>query len=156
MAFATWDPFREMEQLRREINRALESFDLDRWSFPFSRFSFLPGRAAHAYPLLNMSEDADHLYIEALAPGLEPDSLKVTVVHDQLTISGEKHPLSKEGEIEAWHRNERAAGNFTRTIKLPVDIDADNIKADYKYGVLAITMTKAETAKPRQITVSLC
>ncbi len=62
---------------------------------PFCRFAFLPGRAARWYPQMNISEDADHFYVEPLAPGLTPDSLKVSVARNQLTISGEK-PYSTE------------------------------------------------------------
>ena len=155
MALFNWDPLREMKLLRREIDRTLENFDFGRWSFPFSRFSFLPGRSAQAYPLLNMSEDQDNLEVEALAPGIDPQSLKVSVVHDQLTIAGKKNTMAKDVKPEAWHRNERAIGEFVRTINLPREIDANKIKARYENGLLRITMAKAEAAKPKQIAVHM-
>lgn len=156
MALMTWDPLREMEALHREIDRIFENVGGGaHWSFPFSRFSFLPGRSSRAYPLLNMSEDADSIYVEALAPGLDPKSLKVTVVRNQLSISGEKARCAENVKPEAWHRNERAAGGFVRTIALPGDVDDAKIKAEYKNGLLTITMPKAEAAKPRQITVNV-
>lgn len=151
----SWDPLREMEALRHEIDRALENLSLGRWTSPFSRFSFLPGRSARAYPLLNISEDENDVYVQALAPGIDPDSLKITIVRDQMTITGEKMQAAKEVKPEAYHRNERAAGKFMRTITLPTEVDETNVKAEYKNGLLFITMPKAEEAKPKQIAINV-
>ena len=71
MAFRTWDPFREMEALRREVERAFD--DYGNWRRPFSRYSFLPALGARNYPLINVGEDTDNVYVEGLAPGLDPD-----------------------------------------------------------------------------------
>jgi len=155
MAFATRDPFHDMEALRREIDRALETNGNNRWDFPFSRFSFLPARAARAYPLINISEDADNLYIEALAPGLSPDSLNVTVVRNQLTITGEKNGMARDVKPDAYHRNERATGRFARTVTLPLPVEDSNVKAEYRNGLLSLTLPKAEAAKPKQIKVKI-
>jgi len=155
MALMTWDPLREMETLHREFDRLFEDMGVQHWTFPFTRFSFLPGRAARMYPLINLSEDADHVYVEALAPGIDPKTLKVTVVRDQLTISGEKKRTNEEIKPEAWHRNERAAGSFLRTISLPMDVDEGKINAEYKNGLLTVTMPKAEAAKPKMISVNI-
>jgi len=151
----SWDPFREMESLRREIDRALENLGAGRWSSPFSRFSFLPGRSARAYPLLNVSDDEENVYIEALAPGINPDTLKITVVRDQLTIAGEKMTMTENVKPESYHRNERAAGKFMRTISLPFAVNDEKIKAEYKEGLLWITLPKAEEAKPKQIAINV-
>jgi len=148
------NPFREMERLRRKIDRAFEGVGIGRWDFPFSRISFLPGRAAREYPLLNIAEDGGLLRVEALAPGVEPMSLNVSVTGSQLSISGEKLPT--EGAApEAFHRNERGAGRFVRVVELPVDVDESKVKAEYKNGILAITLPKAASAKPRQISVNV-
>lgn len=142
--------FRELENLRRDMNRMFESF----FGAPAFRFAFLPGRAARRYPLVNIYEDKDNVYIEALAPGLDINSLNVTVVRNSLTISGEKPVSEPSIEPEAYHRNERAAGKFVRTIELPVDVKEEDVKAEYKNGLLLITMPKAEEVKPKQIKVS--
>jgi HSP20 family protein len=118
------------------------------------RTAFLPGTAARRYPLVNLSEDADNLYVEALAPGVDPKSLDLSVVQGRLTIHGEK-PGLEQVTAEAYHRNERAAGRFQRVIELPVAVDADRVKADYKDGLLLITLPKSEAAKPKQITVNV-
>ena len=151
----TWNLFDEVEALRREVERAFESHGADRWPRPFSRVSFLPGLAARAYPLLNLSEDRDNVYIEALAPGVDPDSLEITVVDGTLRIAGEKQPLSEDVKPQAWHRNERSAGRFVRTVTLNTPVNNDAVTADYRNGLLLITLPKSEKAKPKQITVSV-
>lgn len=149
---AQWVPFEGMDALRREIDRAFEDFGVR--TFPPFRTAFLPGRAARGYPLMNLYEDDNRIYVEALAPGVSPDSLSVAVIRNQLTVAGEK-PSSKEVKPEAFHRNERAAGAFTRTIELPVEVDDTKVQADYRDGVLLVTLPKAEKAKPKQINVQV-
>lgn len=142
-----------MESLRREIDRAFEDFGLRSGAGP--RAVFLPGRSPRGYPLINLYEDQNALYVEALAPGVHPDALELSVVGNTLTIGGEKHRVPGDVEPEAFHRSERAAGKFVRTVELPVEIDADQIKAAYRNGLLTITLPKAEQAKPRQISVQV-
>lgn len=149
---AQWVPFEDMDALRREIDRAFEGVGLR--PFPPFRTAFLPGRAARGYPLMNLYEDSNTVYVEALAPGVNPDSLNVSVIRNHLTVSGEK-PSSKEVKPEAFHRSERAAGAFTRTIELPVEVDDTKVQADYRDGVLLVKLPKAEKAKPKQINVQV-
>ena len=154
---AEWNPWQEMERLRHDINRA---FEQGGWrtgwrnghSFPTA---FLPGRAARAYPLVNMSEDADAVYVTALAPGLDPAAVHVTVQDNRLTIAGEKPRVAAEVQPEAFHRSERAAGKFVRTVTLPIDVEHEQVQAEYKHGLLVVTLPKAEQAKPKQIAVSV-
>jgi HSP20 family protein len=144
-----WD---EMDTLHRQIDRAFDDFLSVE---PFTRTAFLPRRLARAYPLMNLHEDKDHLYVEAVAPGLDPESLNLTVVHNTLTVSGEKKGPPKDIKPEAFHREERASGKFVRTITLPVEIDDNKLTAQYQNGLLIITMPKSEKAKPRQIQVQV-
>lgn len=141
-----------MDELRREIDKAFEDFG-PRTLPPF-RTAFLPGRAARRYPLMNLYENGEAVYVEALAPGVSPESLNVSVIRNTLTVSGEK-PSSAEVKPEAFHRNERAAGRFSRSIELPVEVDETKVKADYKNGLLLVTLPKAEKAKPKQISVQV-
>jgi HSP20 family protein len=149
---AEWNPFADMDALRHEIDRTIENFGVGR--APSRGPAFLPGREPRRYPLINLLEDKDHLYIEALTPGVEPRSINVTALQNRLTLSGEK---SSVGDIrpEAFHRNERASGKFVRTIDLPMEVDESNIHAEYKNGLLLVTLPKAEKAKPKQITVKV-
>jgi HSP20 family protein len=142
----------EMDKLHREIDRAFDDF------VPMEQFlrkAFLPGRLARAYPLIDLHGDKDNLYVEAVAPGIDPESLNLAVVRNDLTISGEKKRLPGDIKPEMFHREERATGKFVRTITLPVEIDDDKIGAEYKNGLILITMPKSEKAKPRQIQVQV-
>ncbi len=142
-----------MDALRRDVDQAFQNATFSNGSA--FRSAFLPGRAARRYPLVNMSEDRDHLYIEALAPGVAPESIDLTVIRNVLTLTGEKRRHPEDIKPEAFHRSERAAGKFVRTFELPVEIDADHVKAEYKHGLLMVTLPKAAAAKPKQISVSV-
>ena len=150
---STWNPWHDIEALRRDIDRAFNN--VGQTNGPSFRSAFLPGRAARQYPLVNLSEDGDHLYVEALAPGVDPTTIDVAVMRNVLTLSGEKRRLPEELKPEAIHRSERAAGKFVRNIELPVEIDSDHVKAEYKHGLLMVTLPKAAVAKPKQINVSV-
>ena len=154
---AEWNPWQEMERVRREIDRTLEQVGWRHGGRSGRTFptAFLPGRAARAYPLVNVSEDADALYVTALAPGLDPTAIQLTVQDNRLTIAGEKQRLAAEIQPEAFHRSERAAGKFVRTVTLPMAVEHEQVRADYTNGLLVVTVPKAEQAKPKQIPVSL-
>ncbi len=147
-----WNPWREFEELRRELDRVFEDF----WPTGWPRWgaAFLPGRAARGYPLLNVYEDTDAVYVEALAPGLDTDSLEVSVTGNVLRLAGEKKPL--EGvKDEDYHRCERSTGKFVRTLQLDAEVDANKVKAKYENGIVTVTLPKSEKAKPKQIPVSV-
>ena len=145
-----WDPFRDLDTLRREVDRV---FDTVRT--PGRRNAFLPGRNPRNYPLVNFAEDADAIHVEALAPGIDPDSIQINVLRNQLTISGEKVAATSDVKRENFHRVERASGRFVRTFTLPSEVDADKVVAEYQAGILRLTLPKVETAKPRRITVNV-
>jgi HSP20 family protein len=147
---AVWDPFREFEELRREIDRAFEQAGVG--FFPRWRLAFLPGRAARLYPLVNVFDDGETVTVEALAPGVEPDTFDVTVVGSTLTIAGEKGGV---GDVppERLHRSERAAGRFVRTVELPAEVDPAKVTAQYRNGLLLLALPRAEAVRPRRITV---
>ncbi len=150
---AAWNLPNDMDALRREIDRAFESVGFR--PEPFFRTAFLPGRAARRYPMINLYEDQDTVYVEALAPGVDPASLELSVVRNVLTLSGDKRRSPEDIKPEAFHRSERAVGKFVRTFELPVEIDANNVKADYRNGLLIVSLPKAEQAKPKQIQVQV-
>jgi HSP20 family protein len=143
--------FKEMDDLRRSLDLMFQASPFSRQ--PVSRFAFLPGLSARHYPLVNVFDDKDKLYIECLAPGLDPKELDVTVENNQLTIRGEKNSKPKDISPEAFHRSERAAGKFVRTMDIGCDVDPDKITAEYKHGLLLITLGKSEKSKPRRIQI---
>ena len=150
---AEWSPWQTLEALRREIDRVFD--DNGSRSEPFFRTAFLPGRAARRYPLINLYEDTEAVYVEALAPGIDPSSLHLYVQGNSLSMTGEKRRVAGDVKPEAFHRSERATGKFVRHIELPVEVDENKVQADYKHGLLNVTLPKAEKAKPKQITVQV-
>lgn len=147
-----WDGFSELEALQREMERRAANIWTGQGRAP--RVAFLPGRGARQYPLVNVSDDERNVYVEALAPGVDPKSLDLSVMQGALTIKGEKPGLAQVS-AEAYHRNERAAGRFLRTVELPVEVDAGNVSADYRNGLLLVTLPKAESARPRQVPITV-
>ena len=148
---AVFDPFRDMEALRQEIDRAFQEAGLAAVGGR-GRQAFLPGRGARQYPLVNIYDDGHAFRVEALAPGVDPATLDVTVVRNTLTIAGEKAGL-KDIPAERIHRSERAAGRFVRTVALPTEVDPDKVGAQYRNGLLLLTLPRAESARPRKIAV---
>ncbi len=155
MSLTSFDFVEDMARMRREIDRILGEDRFSSWTFPFSQISFLPGKASRAYPLINVSEDKDNIYVDALAPGLDPETLNASVSGDQLVISGEKKPLPKNVKSEFVHRSERSTGQFARSLSLSVSVQSEKVQANYTNGVLKILLPKMEEAKPKQIQVKL-
>jgi HSP20 family protein len=147
---AAWDAFRELERIRREMDRVFESAGPAR-TWPLG---FLPGAGARQYPRVNVLEGPEGFLVEALAPGVDPKTLDLNVKKNVLTISGEKK--GPEGaKQEAYHRSERSAGRFLRTLELPTDVDGEKVKATYTDGILRVTLPRPEAAKPKRIQVEM-
>ena len=146
---ANWDVFKELDNLRREIDEAFRGVGVGR---PFGTPFLSP--VSRRFPLVNFSEDEGHIYVEALVPGVSPADTDLSVLRNTLTISGERKPFVEErGQIV--HRSELGSGRFSRTLELPADIDPDKVSAEYRDGILTITLAKAEHAKPKKIAISL-
>lgn len=107
--------------------------------------------AAGGYPSLNVWEEGDVVYAEAEVPGVKAEDLDLSVVGRELTVKGRRAaPTAPEA---TYHRRERGVGEFSRSVKLPVDVDSEKVEASLVDGVLKIALPKAETAKPRKINV---
>jgi HSP20 family protein len=90
----------------------------------------------------------------AFAPGLDPDSIEVNLERGVLTVSGERAAdVPEQEEKSTVHINERFAGRFRRVVSLTDDIDPNGVSAQYRDGVLHITLKRQESAQPRRITV---
>ena len=143
-----WNLFREMDNLRKEMDdlfRGVGSGTLET--------AFIPGVGTHRYPRINLSEDQENYYLEALLPGLDEKDIDLSVTGSTLTLSGERSEEKAE-DGRTWHRRERGHGKFLRTIELPSDINGKKVSAEYKKGVLTVTMAKAESAKPKKISIA--
>ncbi len=144
---ASGDLFREMENLRREVDAAFNHFGAGR----LLTSAFLPGIGTGDFPRINLSEDANNFYVEALVPGIEPKDLELNVMQGTLTLSGERN--ESEAGKRTWHRRERGTGKFLRTIELPTAVNQEKVDAEYRNGILMITLPKAESVKAKRISV---
>ena len=147
----SWDLLREVSQMQRDMDTVLRGFGLGRLFGP----GFDAGLPMRDWPRINLREDADHIYVEALLPGIEPDKIDMNVLGNTLTLAGERVAADSEKNGRTWHRRERGAGKFLRTIELPAEIDTDKVKAEYRNGLLLVTLPKVEAAKPKRISIKV-
>jgi HSP20 family protein len=139
-----WEPFRDMLNLRADMDRLFKTF-----------FTGFPDEGEGIWaPVVDIEEDKDNILVKAEIPGLKKDEIRVTVRDNMLSISGERKQ-KQEIKDRVFHRIERSYGKFSRRISLPVAVDADKIKANYKDGILHITLPKPESVKPKQIEVEI-
>jgi len=104
-------------------------------------------------PALDMMENSSELIIVAELPGVTKEDAKVTLQNGVLTISGERKPRGLPEESR-WHRTETEAGTFSRSLELPMAVNASAVTAELKDGILRIVIPKAEEARPREIRVN--
>jgi HSP20 family protein len=105
-------------------------------------------------PSVDVLETQDALMLKADLPGVDMKNIDVQLENGTLTLKGERRFEEVENG-KAYHRIERGYGSFTRAFSLPETVDGEHVKADYKNGVLTVTLPKKELAKPRQIKVSV-
>lgn len=145
MSLVRFDPFRELTLAQNRINHVLAD-----------AFTGTGTEAFDFLPAVDIRTGADHsLVIEADLPGMAKDAISVHVENRTLTIKGERKREIVEDDRKGIHRAERVFGSFVRAFTLPDSADASKVKADYKDGVLTVTVPVAEQAKPRSIEVKV-
>lgn len=132
--------WRELNRMQRDMDRLFDS------TYP-TYF-----RRAAGFPPLNIWSNEEELVLTAEVPGISPDEIDISVVGENLTISGER-TLDAPEEGVRYHRQERGAGTFSRTVQLPFPVDVDQVKAVFENGVLRVTLPRTEADKPRKIAV---
>ena len=147
MALIRWEPFREIDSLQKEMNRLFDT--LAPTSFGNGEktgLSFIPAA--------EITETPEALHLKLEIPGIEAKDLNVEVTADSLTVNGERKSESKteEGGVT---RTEFRYGKFYRQIPLPVRVNNANTIADYKDGILNITLPKLEEDKNKVVKVSI-
>jgi len=135
------DPFDALLQFQQ----ALDSFRTSGW------LNAGPS-AGGAYPPINIFRKGDDIVAIAEVPGLRKSDLNIQVMGKTIRIAGSK--AVEYGEKSALHRRERLAGRFDRAFTVPVEIEADKVKAEYRDGILALYLPRAERDRPKSITVS--
>lgn len=146
MNLVRWNPWREMSTMQNRINRMFnepfwpggrldDDTDMGMWN-----------------PAVDLYEKDDHFVIKAELPGVNKKDISIDLKDRVLTLSGER---SHDNEVkeESYYRRERFYGKFQRAFTLPADVDSDKIKAEFKDGLLKITVPKPEQQKPKQVTI---
>ncbi len=144
MAIVRWDPFRDFLSLQNEVGRVFEK-------------TFGPGgeKGTKGFawaPAIDAYETDTDVIVKADVPEVEADDIDITLSEDSLTLKGERK-FTEEVDEDNYYRLERRYGTFQRSIPIPGAIKRDNISADYKDGVLTITIPKAEESRPKQVKV---
>jgi len=137
-----WDPLREMSEVRSLMDRAFDDF--------FSRSPVTYNGMGSVE--VNLVQTDDDLVVKASIPGVKPEDINISISGDTLTLRGEIKE-DEEYKNANYHIKEMRQGSFSRTMTLPVKVDADKAKAEFENGVLRLTMPKAEEVKPKTITV---
>lgn len=147
MLYSTPTLFDELHRMREGFDRLFTGAGWPSWD------TLADAPASRSHARVNVYSNDDAYTVIALSPGLEPDSLDVSVVGDELTIAAEKTALPEtNGTI---HRDERPTGGFRRTLRLSGDLDRDGIRADYTDGVLTVVVPKTAAARPHKIDVTV-
>ncbi len=139
-----WEPMLGLTRVNDVFDRMLEDF--------FSMDTRLSEPVTSLMPLMNIEETKDAYRITVELPGMEKDDIDIQIKDNVLTISGEKKEEHTEEE-GTFYRRERRFGKFSRSVNLPSDIDVEKIDAEYKNGVLTLTLPKTEESKPKKISV---
>lgn len=124
----------------------------------FSSFFGAPGAARGsdvAVPSIDVAETDDAFEIKTDLPGIKSEDVNIEIRDNHLTISGSTSEEKKTevGEGRKYHRLERRTGSFSRSIRLPCDVEEDNVDAELKDGVLTISLPKAQQAKSKKISI---
>ncbi len=128
-----WDPLREFDRMQRALSR---------WSTP----------STIEFPAVNVWVSGDTALVTTEIPGVDANTLDISVVGKSLTLRGSRSAEEITGD-ESYHRRERWHGQFTKTIELPFTVESGKVEAKFASGILTITLPRAEAEKPRKISV---
>lgn len=146
MAKLRYNPWQEMNSLQRQLNRLFDdALTANNWD-DFGNLSKVPAAE------LTETEDTLHLKLEV--PGIEAKDLDIQVMVDRVAIAGERK-LETKSEVNGKTQSEFRYGKFQRVIPLPVRVQNTDVTAEYKDGILNLTLPKAEEEKNKVVKVSL-
>ena len=143
---AQWPAFDRLPTFHNDIDALFES--------PFVGFSDDTERQGDWVPAVDVYQDEDKYTVKAELPGMTKEDISVWLHDGTLILAGERKREVQPDQGGA-HRVERAFGRFERSVSLPDEVQADKVKADYREGILTVTLPKAEEAKPKRIEVKV-
>jgi HSP20 family protein len=127
------DPWREFDRIGRSLDRAARCETCE-------------------FPAVNVWVNGEDAVMSSEIPGINREAIDISVSGNTVTLSGTR-PASERKEDESWHRHELWHGDFSKTIQLPFNIDANKVHASYKNGVLHVSLPQMEAEKPRKIQI---
>ncbi len=146
MPLIRWEPFREIDTLQREMNRLFDSIGTSSLDKEKRNLGFVPPA--------EMTETADAVHLRLEVPGMQAKDLDIEVTAESVAISGERKEETKTEE-KGMTRSEFRYGQFRRVISLPARINNQNVKAEYKDGILKLELPKAEEEKHKVVKVNI-
>ena len=147
MTIKRWEPFRGFLTTQEPFDKFFHN--------TFSQvFGEEGGKLSKWSPAVDIFETEQNVVLKAELPGIDPKDVEVRVENNTLFLKGQRK-FENEVKEENYHRIERSYGSFTRTFALPSTVNADNVTAEYKSGILTLTMPKREEAKPKTIKINV-
>jgi HSP20 family protein len=145
MSVVRYDPFRDIRTLQDEVNRLFSS--------NLTRFFDDEGIGRGAWnPQVDIYENKDQIVLEAELPGMNREDFDLSIENNVLTLRGERK-FEKKDDNDNYHRVERSYGSFTRSFTLPQTVSSEGAVAEYKNGVLRVSLPKREEVKARKISI---
>lgn len=146
MPIVRWEPFRDLVTTQDRLNRLFNE--------TMGRFIGNEGiRSSTWVPPVDIYETEQTIVLTAELPGVDPKDVEATVHEGTLYLKGERK-YEKEVKEESYHHVERSHGSFARSFELPASVDAEKVQAEFKEGILKLTMPKKEEAKAKRIKIS--
>lgn len=143
MALIRWQPFQETTNLRRQMERM------------FDEMSTVDGETQVNWrPAIELQDTEENVILRAQVPGVEAKDLDVRVTREAVVISGE-HRYEKKEQQRGYFRSEFRYGNFQRVVPLPVHVQNDRVQADFKDGILTLTLPKVTEVRNRVVKLNL-
>lgn len=144
MALVRWQPFSEIDSLQKEMNRLFDTLAP----------STTEGLDSAFVPAAEMEETPEEIHLKLEVPGMDAKDIDIQVSAESVSISGERKEESKTEE-KGMTRSEFRYGSFRRVIPLPTRVQNTNVNANYKDGILNLTLPKAEEEKNKVVKVNL-
>jgi HSP20 family protein len=142
MSLVKWDPFREFNTLNERLGHFLGR----NWEAPLSTTTWNPS--------VDIFENDNEVVFKAELPGMNAKDIEIKLENNVLMLKGERR-FEKETEEKNYHRIEREYGTFSRSFALPTAVNVDKVTAEYKDGVLKVTLPKKEETKPKPIKIAV-
>ena len=146
MAIVRYNPWQEMNSLQRQLNRIFDDVLTPASTAEFGNFTKIPAA--------ELTENEDNLVLKLEVPGIKPADINIEAMAKSISISGERKS-EVTSEAEGKTRSEFRYGSFQRVIPLPVQIQNTEVKAEYKDGILSLTLPKAKAEKNKVVKVNL-